>query len=103
MITANYCVLYVTVILLFVFLSANYLLLASSRADLFEATIRGKLPVLNLLEENIDTLTWNIHGAVIDVASEVLGKARKKKRPWATNDIRDLCDKRREASRKDKR
>ena len=50
---------------------------------------------LILLEENIDNFTESIHGALVDTASEVLGKARKKKKPWMTNDILDLCDRRR--------
>ena len=51
-------------------------------ADLFEVTIGGTFATLDLLEENIDNLTENIHGALIDTTSEVLGKARKKKKPW---------------------
>ena len=31
--------------------------------------------------------TENIHGALVDTVSEVLGKARKKEKPWMTNDI----------------
>ena len=50
-------------------------------ADLFEATIGVKFAALDLREENIDNLTEDIHGAHVDTASEVLGKARKKK-PW---------------------
>ena len=57
--------------------------------------IGGKFAALNLLEENIDSLTENIHGALVDTASEVLGKARKKNKPWMTNDILDLCDRKR--------
>ena len=52
--------------------------------------IGGKFVALNLLEENRE----NIHGALVNTASEVLGKARKKK-PWMTNDILHLCDRRR--------
>ena len=37
----------------------------------------------------------NIHGALVDTSSEVFGKARTKKKPWMTNDILDLCDRRR--------
>ena len=53
-------------------------------ADLFEATIGGKFAALNLLEKNIDSLTENIHGALIDTVSEVLDKARKKEKRWMT-------------------
>ena len=47
------------------------------------------------MEENIDNLTENIHEALVDTASEVLIKDRKKKKPWMTNDILDLCYRRR--------
>ena len=40
-------------------------------------------------------LTENIHGSLVDTASEVRAKARKKKKPWMANDILDLCDRRR--------
>ena len=61
-------------------------------ADLFEATTGGKFAALNLLEENIDNLAENIRGALVDTASEVLGKTRKKKKPWMTNDIQDVIE-----------
>ena len=64
--------------------------------DLFETTIGGKFAALNLLAENIDNLAENIQGALVDTASEVLGKVRKKKnKPWMSNDILDLYDRRR--------
>ena len=53
----------------------------------------------NLLEERIDSLTGNIHGACIDTASQVLDKARKK-RSWMTDGILDLCNKRRRSFNK---
>ena len=49
-----------------------------------------------------DNIAENIHGSLIDTASEVLGKAgkkkkkkKKKRKPWVTNCILDICDKRR--------
>ena len=63
--------------------------------DLFEVMIGDKFAALNLLEENIDNLTENIHGTLVNTASEVHDKARKKKKPWMTNVIQDLCDTRR--------
>ena len=42
-----------------------------------------------------DNLTGNVHGALVDTRSEVFGKARKKKKPWMTSSILDLCDRRR--------
>ena len=38
--------------------------------------------------------------AVIETASEFLGKHRPKKKPWVTAEILDLCDKRRELRKK---
>ena len=39
--------------------------------------------------------------AVTKTASEILGKHRRKKKPWVTTDILDLCDKRRELREKE--
>ena len=69
-------------------------------ADLFEATVACKFAALNPLEENIDNLTENIHGAFVDKAPEVLENVRKKKNPWMTNDILDLCGRRRNPPKK---
>ena len=66
---------------------------------MFEATIGGKFATLNLLEENADNLTENIHGALDDTASQVLSKAKK---PRMTNDILDLCDRRRRLNKRRK-
>ena len=38
--------------------------------------------------------------AVIETASEILGKHRQKKKTWVTAEILDLCDKRRELRKK---
>ena len=35
-----------------------------------------------------------------DAASEVLGKERRRKKPWVTNDVLDLCDERRDLKKK---
>ena len=53
-------------------------------------TIGGKFAALNLLEENIENLTESIHGALVDNSSEVLGKARKKKKSWMTNGFNQI-------------
>ena len=53
-------------------------------ADLFEGKIEGKFATLHLLDESIDNLTENNHGALIDTASKVLSKARRKNKPWMT-------------------
>ena len=40
------------------------------QADLFGATIGGKFAALNLLEENMDNLTDNTQGSLVDTASD---------------------------------
>ena len=40
--------------------------------SLFEATTGGTFAALKLLEENIDNLAQNFHGALVDTASELL-------------------------------
>ena len=37
---------------------------------------------------------------VTDAASEILGKERRRKKPWVTKDVLDLCDKRRDVKKK---
>lgn len=65
-------------------------------ASIFEAKVGGRFAALNLLEDDINTLTDNIKDVLHETGMEVLGKARKKNKPWVTDDILDLCDKRRE-------
>ena len=65
----------------------------------FQAKVGGKLaPLINLTDDGIDIdsmiTTYNI--AVINTASEVLGKERRRKKPWVTRDVLDLCDGRRD-------
>ena len=36
--------------------------------------------------------------AVTDAASEILGTERRRKKPWVTKDVLDLCDERRRRS-----
>ena len=48
---------------------------------LFQATIGGKFaPLIGLS----------------DAASEILGKERRRKKPWVTKDVLDICDERRD-------
>ena len=63
----------------------------------FQATIGGKFaPLTGLSDEDmdIDTMITTYNTAVTDVASEILGKERRRKKPWATKDVLDLCDER---------
>ena len=38
--------------------------------------------------------------AITDAASEILGKERRRKKPWVTKDVLDLCDERRDLKKK---
>ena len=44
---------------------------------------------------DINTMINTYNTAVTDVASEILGKERHRKKPWVTRDVLDLCDERR--------
>ena len=72
-------------------------------AEEFKANMGGRFaPLLILAKEDIDleTFTDSFNKAITDTASEVLGKHRKKKKPWMTNDLLLLCDKRHELKNK---
>ena len=45
---------------------------------------------------DINTMITTFNTAVTDVASEILGKKRRRKKPCATKDVLDLCDERRD-------
>ena len=49
---------------------------------------------------NIDTMITTYNTAVTDAASEILGKKRRRKKPWVTKDVLDLCDERRDLKKK---
>ena len=65
-------------------------------AEVFQAQVGGKFAALNIIDCDIDTLSNNIKETLITTADEVLGKKRKKIKPWVTNEVLDLCDNRRE-------
>ena len=61
----------------------------------FQATIGGKFAPLIGLRDNdmgIDIMITTYNTAVTDAASEILGKERRRKKPWVTKDVLDLCD-----------
>ena len=69
----------------------------------FQATIGGKIaPLIGLSEEdmNINTMITTYNSAVTDAASEILGKERRRKKPWVTKDVLDLCDESRNLNKK---
>ena len=69
----------------------------------FPATIGGKFaPLIGLSDEdmNMGTMITTYNTAVTDAASEILGKERRRKKPWVTKDVLDLCDERRDLKKK---
>ena len=42
--------------------------------------------------KDIDTTITTYISALADTASEILGKERRRKKPWITKDLLDLCD-----------
>ena len=69
----------------------------------FQATIGGKFaPLIGLSDEDmdIDTMITTYNTAVTDAASEILGKERRRKKPWVTKDVLDLCDERRDLKKR---
>ena len=72
-------------------------------ASSFQAMIGGNIaPLIGLRDEDIDinTMTTTYNTAVADAASEILGKERRRKKPWITKNVLDLCDERRDLKRK---
>jgi hypothetical protein len=66
--------------------------------EVFKANIGGKFaPLLVVTEDpaNIDSLVDDFNAALIETAEQTLGKARKKIKPWMTDEILSLCDERR--------
>ena len=67
---------------------------------MFQAQVGGKFAALSLLDNVIDTMSGNINHVLLSAAEEILGPHRRKNKPWVTNDILDLCDKRRESKKR---
>ena len=61
----------------------------------FQATIGGRFaPLATLVDEaDLDSMVIHYNKAVTDTAAELLGKQRRKRKPWVTPEILDLCDK----------
>ena len=45
-------------------------------------------------------MVTHFNKAVTDTAAELLGKQRRKRKPWVTPEILDLCDQRRDLKKK---
>ena len=48
----------------------------------------------------MDAMITTYYTAMTDAASEILGKERRRKKPWVTKDVLDLCDERRDLKKK---
>ena len=69
----------------------------------FQATIGGKFATLTGLSDedmDIDTMITTYNTAVADAAREILGKERRRKKPWVTKDVLDPSDERRDLKKK---
>ena len=49
---------------------------------------------------DIDTMITTYNTAVTDAASKILGKERRRKKPWVTKDVLGLCDEWRDLKKK---
>ena len=69
----------------------------------FRATIGGRFALLaTLVDEDaeLDSMVTHFNKALTDTAAELLGKQRRKRKPWVTPEILDLCDQRRDLKKK---
>ena len=72
-------------------------------AEIFRAPIGGNFAPLLALENQdteIDALVYSFNTVVAETANDILGKHRPAKKPWVTDNILKLCDKRRELKQK---
>ena len=72
-------------------------------ADIFGAMTGGKFALLLALENQdtkVDALINSLNTAVTETANNILGKHQPAKKPWVTDNILKLCDKRRELKKK---
>ena len=58
------------------------------------------LTIMSNEDTDLESMITTFNTAVTETASEILGKHRQKKKPWVTEEILDLCDRRRELRRK---
>ena len=57
-------------------------------------------PVTNDRDADLDSMVTHFNKAVTDTGAELLGKQRRKRKPWVTPEILDLCDQRRDLKKK---
>ena len=69
----------------------------------FQAMMNGKYAALIRLKDedmDINTMITTYNIAVTDAASEIRGKEHRRKKPWVTREVLDLCDERRDLKKK---
>ena len=64
-------------------------------SKLYRDELNMQLGKINILDCDLTTAYTKIEDTLTSTASKIIGKYRKKKQPWMTNDILDLLDKRR--------
>ncbi|KAK3871096.1 hypothetical protein Pcinc_023742 [Petrolisthes cinctipes] len=69
-------------------------------SEVFQATVDGKFAPLLQLDEDLEAITNNFNSVMTETANEVLGKSQRKSKPWVTDFILELCDKRRNQKKK---
>ena len=67
----------------------------------FQATIGGRFASLATLVDVYADLVTHFNKAITDTAAELLSKQRRKRKPWVTSEIVDLCDQRRDLKKKE--
>ena len=63
----------------------------------------GRFALLTIMsneDTDKDSMITTYNTAVTEIASEILGNHRQKKKTWITAEILDLCDNRRELRKK---
>ena len=71
--------------------------------SVFQASIGGRFAALATLvdeDADVDSMVTQFNKAVTETAAELLGKQRRKRKPWVTPEILDLCDQRRDLKKK---
>ena len=58
------------------------------------------LTIMNNEDADMDSMITTFNTAVTETAGEILGKHVRRKKPWVTAEILDLCNKRRELRNK---
>ena len=66
----------------------------------FQAAIGGKFAPLLTAHLDIDSFNNQLNEQFVETAEEVLGRARGKKQVWMSDEVLDICDRRRELKKR---